>query len=117
VQARSNFALNPGRPGTEFFDAETGRQKSPPSAQTPPETKIQEVGGPEILAETLYLTSRRKRAVCKDCVVETIWTKLPTPHAEIEPVSETRAGNGIFCCRDRAANWAHSPELQEQRPR
>ena len=28
--------------------------------------------------------------------METIWTKLPTPHAEIEPVSETRARNGIF---------------------
>jgi hypothetical protein len=50
-------------------------------------------------------------------VVETIWTKLPTPHAEIEPVSETRARNGIFCCRDRAAKWAHSPKIQEQRPR
>ena len=51
------------------------------------------------------------------CVVETIWTKLAAPHAEIEPVSETRARNGIFCCRDRAAKWTHSPRLQEQRPR
>src|ERR1700680_4198367 len=39
------------------------------------------------------------------------------PHADIEPVSETRARNGIFCCRDRAAKRAHSPRLQEQRPR
>src|SRR5258707_128500 len=32
-------------------------------------------------------------------------------------VSESRVRNGIFCCRDRAAKWAHSPRLQEQRPR
>jgi hypothetical protein len=50
-------------------------------------------------------------------MVKTIWTKLAAPHAEIEPVSETRARNGIFCCKDRAAKWAHSPRLQEQRPR
>src|SRR5258708_10615214 len=50
-------------------------------------------------------------------VVETIWTKLPAPHAEIEPVSEPRVRNGIFCCRDRAAKRAHSARLQEQRPR
>src|SRR6266404_3119894 len=31
-------------------------------------------------------------------------------------VSETRVRDGIFCCRDRAAKWAHSPRLQEQRP-
>jgi hypothetical protein len=35
------------------------------------------------------------------CVVEMIWTKLAAPHAVIEPVSETRVRNGIFCCRDR----------------
>jgi hypothetical protein len=49
-------------------------------------------------------------------VVEMIWTKLPAPHAGIEPVSKTRVRNGIFCCRDRAAKWAHSARLQEQRP-
>ena len=50
-------------------------------------------------------------------VVETIWIELPAPHAGIEPVSETRARNGIFCCRDRAAKLADSPRLREQRPR
>jgi hypothetical protein len=50
-------------------------------------------------------------------VVEIIWTKLVAPHAVIEPVSETRVRNGIFCCRDRAANWPHSARLQEQGPR
>jgi len=50
-------------------------------------------------------------------VVEMIWTKLPAPHAGIEPVSGSRVRNGIFCCRDRAAKWANSRRLQEQRPR
>jgi hypothetical protein len=39
-------------------------------------------------------------------VVEMIWIELPAPHAGIEPVSETRVRNGIFCCRDRTAEWA-----------
>jgi hypothetical protein len=50
-------------------------------------------------------------------MVETIWIKLLAPHAVIEPVSEPRARNGIFCCRDRAAKWAHSARLHEQRLR
>jgi hypothetical protein len=44
-----------------------------------------------------------------DWVVETIWTKLRAPHADIEPVSNTRAGNGVFCCRDSGPNWPPSP--------
>jgi hypothetical protein len=47
--------------------------------------------------------------VWKDGMVETIWTKLHAPHADIEPVSDTRARNGIFCCRDRVPNWPLSP--------
>src|SRR5450755_2724817 len=50
-------------------------------------------------------------------MVKTIWIELPAPHAGIEPVSEARVRNGIFCCRDRAAKRAHSARLQEQRPR
>jgi hypothetical protein len=46
-------------------------------------------------------------------MVETIWIELPAPHAGIEPVSETRVRNGIFCCRDRRAKWANSPRLPE----
>ena len=42
-------------------------------------------------------------------VVETIWTKLHAPHAVIEPVSEPRARNGIFCCRDGSAKSAVPP--------
>ncbi len=73
--------------------------------------------GGKIPAETAPFRSTTVSAVREDWMVETIWTKLAAPHAEIEPVSETRARNGIFCCRDRAAKWAHSPRLQEQRPR
>jgi hypothetical protein len=51
------------------------------------------------------------------CVVGLVRIKLAAPHAVIEPVSETRVRNGIFCCRDRTAKWAHSARLQEQRPR
>jgi hypothetical protein len=56
-------------------------------------------------------------ATREDWMVETIWTKLHAPHAVIEPVSETRARNGIYCGRVRAAKWAHSPRLQKQRSR
>jgi hypothetical protein len=43
------------------------------------------------------------------CMAETIWTKLHAPHAVIEPVSEPRARNGIFCCRDGSAKPAVPP--------
>ena len=50
---------------------------------------------PEMPAETPYLTSCRKRAVCGDWMVEVAGLKLETHHPVIEPVS-TRAGNGNF---------------------
>jgi hypothetical protein len=102
---------------TEFLDAETGGQKSSQETANACRDRKAETIPADIPAETAYLEFSWKPVVREDWVVETIWTKLPTPHAEIEPVSETRARNGIFCCRDRAAKWAHSPELQEQRPR
>jgi ParB-like nuclease domain len=104
-------------PGTEFLDAETGRQKSPPKWVSAHRDKITGNKGSEIPAETRYLASGRKRSVCEDWMVETIWIELPASHAGIEPVSETRVRNGIFCCRDRTAKWADSPRLREQRPR
>jgi hypothetical protein len=48
-------------------------------------------------------------AVREDWMVETIWTKLHAPHAVIEPVSEPRARNGVFCCRDGSAKSAAPP--------
>jgi len=45
LQVRSDFALKAQPRGTEFLDAETGRQKSSPKCVTPAETKIREVSG------------------------------------------------------------------------
>ena len=104
-------------PGTEFLDAETGGQKS--AQETANACRDRKAGTipANIPAETAYLEFAWKPVVRSDWMVETIWTKLHAPHAVIEPVSETRARNGIYCGRDRAAKWAHSPRLQEQRPR
>jgi hypothetical protein len=64
-------ALKAQPPGTEFLDAETGRQKSPPNyanARRDPNPGNQ---WPKIPAETPYLAPHRKRVVCKDWMVET----------------------------------------------
>src|SRR5258708_10108138 len=56
-------------PGTEFLDAETGRQKSPPKWVSAHRDKITGNKGSEIPAETRYLASGRKRSVCEDWMV------------------------------------------------
>src|SRR6202165_4753494 len=48
-------------------------------------------------------------AVREDWMVETEGTELPTPHAVIEPVSDTRVRNGNFRCRDGSAKSAVPP--------
>jgi hypothetical protein len=98
--AERSFALEIQLPGTEFLDAETGGQKS--AAETADVYRDRRSGDDtdEIPAETASLESPTKCAVWEDWMVEMIWTKLAAPHAVIEPVSETRARNGIFCCRD-----------------
>jgi hypothetical protein len=65
--------------------------------------------GGKIPAKMASFLSTAVFAVREDWMVETIWTKLHAPHADIELVSNTRARNGIFCCRDRGPNWPHSP--------
>jgi len=40
---------------------------------------------------------------------ETEGTKLPTPHPVIEPVSDTRARNENFRCRDGSVKTAVPP--------
>jgi hypothetical protein len=62
--------------------------------------------GDKIPAETASFRLTTVSAVREDWVVETIWTKLHAPHAVIEPVSETRARNGIYCGRDREVLFA-----------
>jgi hypothetical protein len=56
-------------PGTEFLDAETRRQKSPPKWVSAHRDKNPGNEWPEIPAETPYLALCRKRAVCKDWMV------------------------------------------------
>src|SRR5258708_19008357 len=59
-------------PGTEFLDAETGRQKSPPKWVSAHRDKITGNKGSEIPADTRYLASGRKRSVCEDWMVGAI---------------------------------------------
>jgi hypothetical protein len=83
----SDFEPEPGRPGTEYSDAETGRQNSPVKRLSSCRDKNPGNGWPEIPPETPYLASSRNGAVCGDWVVEVVGLKLGTHHAVIEPVS------------------------------
>src|ERR1700682_1575628 len=64
-----HFALIARLPGTEFLDAETGRQRS--SRKSVNACRDQSPGSewPEIPAETPYSASYRKRTVCGDWMV------------------------------------------------
>ena len=81
AHVQSNFAARGWPPGTEFLDAETARQKSSPKCAHVHRDQNPGIDWPKIPAETPYLASYRKRAVCGDWMVETEGTKLPTPHA------------------------------------
>ena len=69
-----------GPPGTEFLDAETGRQKQ--SAKRANARRDQNPGSErsEIPAETPYLASYRKRAVCGDWMVAQAVGYEPVSH-------------------------------------
>jgi hypothetical protein len=56
-------------PGTEFLDAETGRQKSSLRLSNAHRDKNLRIERPEIPAETPYLASYQKGAVCEDWMV------------------------------------------------
>jgi hypothetical protein len=100
-------------PGTEFLDAETGCQKSPLRRANAHRDKDLRNEWPEIPAETPYLASYRKRAVCGDWMVEVVGHKLKTHHPVIEPVSDTRVGNGIFRCRDGGSRSAFLSQMAQ----
>jgi hypothetical protein len=68
VQVQSD-SRQKARPGTEFLDAETGRQKSPLEPTNAHRDKNPGMEWPEIRAETPYLASYRKRPVCGDWMV------------------------------------------------
>src|SRR5258707_4692121 len=89
---RSNFVLKARLPGTEFLDAETGRQKPPPKRVSAHRDQSPRSKWPEIPGETPYFASYRNRAVCGDWMVEVVGHKLKTHHPVIEPVSDIRVG-------------------------
>src|SRR4029077_16547001 len=70
-RASTAFGLRaqPRPPGTEFLDAETGRQKPPPKCANAHRDQNPGLESPEMPAETPYLTSCWKRAVCGDWMV------------------------------------------------
>src|ERR1700730_9359086 len=65
----AGFRARTRPPGTEFLDAETRRQISPPKWVSAHRDKNPGNEWSEIPAETPYLALRRKRAVCKDWMV------------------------------------------------
>jgi hypothetical protein len=114
---RSNFALKPRLPGTEFLDAETGRQKSPLKCANARRDQNPGIEWPEIPAETPYLASYRKRAVCKDWMVETVGLKLVTHHPVIEPVSDPAPGTEICNAETGSQIPAHYPVETDSKTR
>jgi hypothetical protein len=73
---RSNFALIARLPGTEFLDAETGRQKSSRKSVNACRDQSHGRKWPEIPAEAPYLASTRERVVCGDWMVGMIGIEL-----------------------------------------
>jgi hypothetical protein len=65
----AGFRARARPPGTEFLDAETGRQKSPPKWVSAHRDKNPGNEWSEIPAETPYLASSQNRAVCGDWMV------------------------------------------------
>ena len=65
----ANFAPKAWPPGTDFLDAETGRQKSALKYVSARRDQSPASEWPKIPAETPYSASYRKRAVCEDWMV------------------------------------------------
>ena len=99
---RHNFALKARLPGTEFWDAETGRQKSSRKSVNPCRDQSPRSKRPEIPAETPYLASCRKRAVCGDWMVDCAVTREPVSasHPPVIPcyLHFFREGIPACCC-------------------
>ena len=88
--------------GTEFLDAETKRQKSLLKCANAYRDQNPGTDWPEIPAETPYLASYRKRAVCGDWMVETEGTELPTPNQSSNLSLTPELGTAIF---DAETGW------------
>jgi len=91
----ADFAPKAWPPGTDFLDAETGRQKSALKYVSARRDQSPASEWPKIPAETPYSASYRKRAVCEDWMVEVVGHKLATHHPVVEPVSAAEPGTEI----------------------
>jgi hypothetical protein len=94
---KSGYGCKCGRtsrppPGTEFLDAETGRQKQSPKCANAHRDKDLRNEWPEIPAETPYLASYRKRAVCGDWMVVCAVICEPVSNAAF-PANRAITGN------------------------
>ena len=90
-----HFGLKARLLGTEFLDAETGRQKS--SRKSPNACRDQSPGSkwPEIPAESPYLASTREGVARGDWVVEAVGHKLVIHQPVIEPFSAASGREGF----------------------
>jgi hypothetical protein len=95
-------------PGTEFLDAETGRQKWSFKRANARRDQNPRIEWPEIPAEPPHLASSQKRSVCKDWVVELAGLKLGST-TQSSNRSPPCAGNGNFLRRNRPAEAGSSP--------
>src|SRR5258707_9339899 len=91
-------------PGTEFLDAETGRQKPPPKCADAHRDQNPGIEWPGIPAETPYLASYRKRGVCEDWMVGA--PRSCGCECGRSSRSSLVAGNGNFICGDGAPKTA-----------
>jgi hypothetical protein len=95
------------------LDAETKRQKWYFKRANARRDQKPGIEWREIPAETPYLASYRKRAVCGDRMVEALGHKLATHHPVIEPVSAAEPGTKKFAMQRRAPkNRLHSVRAQ-----
>jgi hypothetical protein len=105
-----NFAPKVHPPRTEFLDAETGRQKPPLKCADAHRDQNPGIEWPEIPAETPYLTSYGKRAVCGD------WNWRPTTQSSNR--SPLERGTEIFGAETGVQNPAFpSPETATETTR
>jgi hypothetical protein len=88
-QRRSDFALKSGRRERNFWMRRQGAKNSRQNARTPAETKIPGSERSEIPAETLYLASYRKRAVCGEGPNCQLPTQRSNPSPPLEPGTES----------------------------
>ena len=105
-----------GPPGTEFLDAETGRQKQ--SAKRANARRDQNPGSErsEIPAETPYLASYRKRAVCGDWMVADAVkrNRSPTKNREFSRNSSPKQVSDVPMAAGRSNFDRDSNQLYKQ---